>query len=434
MNDEPQRVRYDDYLKRNEAVVMSFEDFDEHGLPAPERQKRRMSTGALVQKPPSPPPPPPPPRPPPPPPPPPPTNLPTPSVDTARIKKRVLVASFSLRKPMGFRLLSNGAASILSVQPGSQADEVGLLPGDVITALNVGKIASASELQGAIRALKMEKIQDTVDLTIRSGEMEAAESEYEEEEGDDDDDDDDDDGDENDEASPEKEHWFNRTCVIFSGTELALHLMIYAIMMGKAILNPETNPSLRTHQSFPFSSQLDLYAQPCKTGPSLLIYTTLAALARHSLLLLPLRSRDRRGGGEPPHAQDGEEAAQSTVRELAVFHPGFPQLPRVAEHHIDHLRPGPWQRRGIEGRFGTHHSTELNHRGVRQRRRLDVANEELPHRLLRVSGGHIGRGRAAGVRSTYIQQPQQKLATCPAWPFLAPIALLVPRILVIFMA
>ena len=59
-----------------------------------------------------------------------------------------------------------------------------------------------------------------------------------EEEGDDDDDDDDDDVDENDEASPEKEHWFNRTCVIFSGTELALHLMIYAIMMGKAILNP----------------------------------------------------------------------------------------------------------------------------------------------------------------------------------------------------
>ena len=81
-----------------------------------------------------------------------------------------------------------------------------------------------------------------MDLTIRSGEMEAAESEYEEEEGeegdDDDDDDDDDDVDENDEASPEKEHWFNRTCVIFSGTELALHLMIYAIMMGKAILNP----------------------------------------------------------------------------------------------------------------------------------------------------------------------------------------------------
>ena len=147
--------------------------------------------------------------------------------------------------------MSNGAAFILSVQPGSQADEVGLLPGDVITALNVGKIASASELQGAIGALKMENIQDTVDLTIRSGEMEAAESEDEEEEGDDDDDDDDDDGDENDEASPEKEHWFNRTCVIFSGTELALHLMIYAIMMGKAtcILNPETNPFELTNPS-----------------------------------------------------------------------------------------------------------------------------------------------------------------------------------------
>ena len=82
--------------------------------------------------------------------------------------------------------MSNGAASILSVQPGSQADQVGLLPGDVITALNVGKIASASELQGAIGALKMENIQDTVDLTIRSGKMEAAESE-DEEEGDDDD-------------------------------------------------------------------------------------------------------------------------------------------------------------------------------------------------------------------------------------------------------
>ena len=139
-----------------------------------------------------------------------------------RVKKRVVVVSFSLQEPFGFELGADSATPrILKVRPGSQSEKVGLSIGDLILEVNGKSLSSSEEVHGAVMSLKTKGTCMFVDLMIQEklpkkgkndeydgGIHKTSTSEAEEE-----------------------ERCCNRTCVLFSGTELVMHVIIYAIMM-----------------------------------------------------------------------------------------------------------------------------------------------------------------------------------------------------------
>ena len=85
-----------------------------------------------------------------------------------RVRKRVVVVSFSLQEPFGFELGADSATPrILKVRPGSQSEKVGLSIGDLILEVNGKPLSSSKEVHGAVMSLKTKGTCMFVDLMIQ---------------------------------------------------------------------------------------------------------------------------------------------------------------------------------------------------------------------------------------------------------------------------
>ena len=87
-----------------------------------------------------------------------------------KMKRRVLVVRLPLQTSFGFVLTTDGGTRIKDVAANSPAQQSGLMPGDLITAVNDEIIRSPTDLKDALKTLIAEKIDDTVVLTISRSE------------------------------------------------------------------------------------------------------------------------------------------------------------------------------------------------------------------------------------------------------------------------